>query len=95
MNFRPLGDRIAICPIKTSDTTSGGLIIPEKSKASVMTTTGEVVAVGPGYISNGVRIPLTCKVGDVVIYQDNQWAPIKVEGKDILILPEDALLGIC
>jgi chaperonin GroES len=94
LKFRPLGDRVAVCPIATKETTEGGLIIPEKSKAKVLTTTGTILAVGPGYVSNGVRLPLSCKVGDIVMYQADQWATVKIEGCDILILPEDALLGI-
>ena len=95
MKFRPIGNLIAIREIELPDTTPGGLALPHGTRATVMTTTGEVMAVGPGTIAeNGSRVPLTVKVGDTVVLPSNKWATISVEDLRIMVMPEDALLGI-
>lgn len=58
MKFRTLDDKIAIVPIDSSDSTPGGIMIPAASRSRVLATTGTIVQVGPGYLSNGVRIPV-------------------------------------
>jgi chaperonin GroES len=53
---------------------------------------GEVVAVGPGRIEEGKKIPLTVKVGDKVIFQ---WGDkVSVDGEEYYLVRESEILAV-
>jgi len=72
-NLRPLADKVLIRPLGDEElgtTSPSGIIIPEtieREKAD----RGKIVAAGPGrWDDDGEkRIPMSVKVGDVVIFQ--------------------------
>jgi len=66
VNYRPLGDRVVVEITKRNDDkTSGGLYKPQGNDT---TMTGTVVAIGIGlYTHTGMQIPMSVKVGDVVL----------------------------
>ena len=65
--LQPLGDRVVIRPTKKEEMTKGGIVLPDTVKEKPQE--GEVVAVGPGKLSEeGNRIAMEVKVGDRVIY---------------------------
>jgi chaperonin GroES len=67
MNIKPLGDRVVIKPAPAEERTKGGIILPDTAKEKPVI--GEVVAVGPGKITDeGKKIALEVKVGDKVLY---------------------------
>ncbi len=67
MKLQPLADRLVVRPIEREDVTKGGIVLPDTVKEKPQE--GEVVAVGPGRLSeDGKRIPMDLKVGDIVIY---------------------------
>ena len=54
-NFQPLGERVVVKPIEGEQTTKGGIFLPDTAKEKPQE--GEVVAVGPGRMSDdGNRI---------------------------------------
>src|SRR5690606_4581800 len=64
---QPLADRVVIQPAKEGEAMRGGLYIPDTAKEKP--SQGEVVAVGPGRLSeDGTRLDLDVKVGDKVLY---------------------------
>lgn len=67
-NYKPLGDRVIVKIIKRHDEkTAGGLYKPSGSDTTMM---GEVVSVGNGlFTQTGDSIPMTVKVGDVVLLE--------------------------
>lgn len=68
MNLIPTFDRIIVKPDKP-ELTKGGLYIPDTVKDKAPKYTGKVVAVGLGrHDSNGIRIEMSIKVGDIVLY---------------------------
>jgi chaperonin GroES len=71
--FKPLGDRVLIKPIKQEETkTKSGIIISESMTQS-QKVNGEVVEIGTGIFSqSGEKIPMTVKVGDIVLYEKGQ-----------------------
>jgi chaperonin GroES len=95
MNIRPILDRILVEPIEESDVSPGGIIMvkhePEKPNE------GLVLAVGEGrYDVKAQRIvPLVIKAGDRVLY-DGQFkgTPIMHEGKKLLMMKQEDLLGV-
>ncbi|MCH9010086.1 MAG: co-chaperone GroES [Chloroflexi bacterium] len=63
MNLTPLGDRLIIRPIEEDDERPSGLVIPENAKTK--TQRGEVLAAGPGRLSeDGERIQQDVAVGE-------------------------------
>ena len=67
----PLQDRVVLrVKDRPTGTVAGSLVIPDKYVSK--TLIGEVLAVGPGAIrkKDGVRVPLTLKTGDEVLYHE-------------------------
>ena len=93
MKFRPLHDRVVVRRIEESDRSKGGIIIPETAKEKPQQ--GEVIAVGPGKISDeGKRIAPDVQVGNRVLYGKYSGTEVNVEGEEYLILRESDVLAI-
>ena len=93
MNLKPLGDRIVVDPQEDEESrTPSGLVIPDTAKEKPQL--GDVLAVGPGEIKDGERIPMDVNVGDVVFYSKYGGTEVKVEGVDYLILSARDVLAV-
>lgn len=93
MNFKPLFDNVLIERIEQSNTTKGGVIIPDTAKEKPIE--GKVVAVGSGKTTEaGHLVKLTVKENDVVVFSKWGGTEISIDGKTYLILKESDLLGI-
>jgi len=104
MNIQPLGsltpldDRVLIEPITKEESTKSGIVLPDtldKEKPEQ----GKVIAVGSGRIdNNGNRIPMTVRVGDVVLFTKYGPHEIKINSptgeKEYLIAKEEDILAI-
>ena len=91
MKVHPLADRVAIRPLEETETMRGGLYIPDTAKEKPMQ--GEVVAVGPGRVERGARVPLELKVGDRVLYGKYSGTEVKLDDEEILIVKESDVLA--
>ena len=91
LKVHPLADRVAIRPLEDTETMRGGLFIPDTAKEKPMQ--GEVVAVGPGRVEKGERIPLEVKVGDRVLYGKYSGTEVKLDDEEILIVKESDVLA--
>jgi chaperonin GroES len=91
LKVQPLADRVAIRPLEETETMRGGLYIPDTAKEKPMQ--GEVVAVGPGRIEKGEKIPLELKVGDRVLYGKYSGTEVKIDDEEILIVKESDVLA--
>lgn len=93
MKFKPLGERILIKPLEAKEETKGGILLPETAKEKPQE--GKIVAVGEGRKTDeGKVIPITLKVGDVVLYGKYSGTEITIDGEEYLITKEDEILGI-
>ena len=91
--IKPLEDRIVIKQVEAEQTTASGLVIPDSAKDKPQE--GEVVAVGPGRVSDsGTRIPLDVEVGNTVIYSKFGGTEVKFGGEDYLVLSARDILAI-
>ena len=71
----------------------GGLYIPDTAKEKPQQ--GEVVAVGPGKLSDqGERLSPDVKAGDKVLYGKYSGTEVTVGGAEFLILRESDILAI-
>ncbi len=93
MEIRPLHDKVLIKRLDLSETTEGGIIIPDT--AAEKPQQAEVVAVGRGKIlENGDVIPLDVKKGDRVIFGKYSGSEVSLDGEDYLILSESEILAV-
>ena len=93
MNVRPLHDRVVVRRMEEERTSAGGIVIPDS--AAEKPIQGEVIAVGRGKIleSGDVR-PLDVKVGDRILFGKYSGTEVKLDGKDLLVMREDDIMGI-
>jgi len=88
LNVTPLADRVIVKPLTREEVTKGGIVLPDTAKEKPQE--GEVVAVGPGRLSEdgSKRIPMDVKEGDTVIYAKYAGTEWKYEDEEYLILRE-------
>ena len=90
--LQPLADRVLVKPIEKEEMTKSGIYLPDTAKEKPQE--GEVLAVGPGKISDdGKRIEMDLKVGDVVIYAKYGGTEIKIDDEELIILRESDILA--
>ena len=93
MNVKPMEDRVLLKPMDAEQKTSGGIIIPDNAKEKPQK--GEVIAVGPGKISDkGAKIEMSLKKGDKILYGKYSGTEVSVEGEDYLIMRESDIFAI-
>ena len=93
VNIQPLADRVLVRRLDEEEEQKvGGIIIPDTAKEKPQEA--EVVAVGPGSLDDGKRVPLEVKEGDKVLIGKYSGTEVKIEGEEYLIIREDELLAI-
>ncbi len=91
--IKPLGDRVLVKPAEAKETKKGGIIIPDTAKEKPME--GEVVAVGPGKISDsGTRMEMDIKKGDKVLYGKYSGTEVKIDDVEYLIMSSDDVMAV-
>ncbi len=97
INLTPLGDRIIVLPVSEHERgkeTKSGIFIPETSEKE-RPEQGVVVAVGSGKVTDdGKTLPMSVKVGDVVLFTKYGPDEIKMDGKEYFILSESNVLAV-
>ena len=89
----PLHDRIVVRRIEESETTRGGIIIPDSAKDKPQE--GEVIAVGKCKSNDeGKVFPLDVKAGNRILFGKYSGNEIKIDGEEFLIMKEEEVLGI-
>jgi len=93
IDLEPLADRVIVKPIAREEVSKGGVILPDTAKEKPQE--GEVVAVGPGKLSEdgSKRIPMNVKVGDRVIFAKYSGTEWKYDDEEYLILRESDILA--
>lgn len=92
MKIVPLADRVVIKPLEQESKTKSGIIIPDTAKEK--SQKGKVVAVGKGKYEDGKLVPLSVKLGDIVLYKEYGGDEIKLDGEEVMILKEEDILAI-
>ena len=91
--IQPLADRVVLKALDDSEQMRGGLYIPDTAKEKP--SQGEVVAVGPGKISDdGKRLAMGVKTGDKVLYGKYSGTDVTLDGEEFLILRESDVLAV-
>jgi chaperonin GroES len=93
MTLKPLADRVVVKPSPAEEKTKGGIIVPDTAKEKPVW--GEVIAVGPGRVSDdGKQIPMEVKAGDRVLYGKYSGTEVTVDGEELLIMRESDIFAI-
>ncbi|HEY4526186.1 MAG TPA: co-chaperone GroES [Candidatus Paceibacterota bacterium] len=94
MNFKPLSNHLFLEPLEAEKMTKSGIVLPETAEKE-RPTRGKVLAVGPGKKNDkGEIIPMSVKVGDVVLFKKYGPDEIEIEGKKYLVGEEEDVLAI-
>jgi len=93
LKIRPLADRVVIKVIEETESTPGGIILPDSAREKPQK--GEVLAVGPGKtLEQGSKEEMEVKEGDVVLYTKYGGTDIKVGEEEYKILSARDILAI-
>ena len=92
VKLQPLADRVVVKPSEKEEKTKSGIYLPDTAKEKPQE--GEIIAVGPGRLSDeGKRIAMDVKVGDVVIYAKYGGTEIKIDDEELVLLRESDILA--
>ncbi len=92
-NLKPLGDRVVIEPSPKEKQTKSGIVIPDTAEGKPME--GKIIAIGPGRLNEkGERVPLSVKVGDVVLFKKYGPEEFELEGVKYLVAEEGDLIAV-
>jgi len=93
MNIKPLADRVVVKPLEEEEAKVGNIYIPDTAKEKPQE--GEIVAVGPGKVSDsGEKVKMEVKVGNKVLYGKYSGTEVTIDGEDYLIMRESDILAI-
>ena len=74
--------------------TKSGIVLPDNAEKE-KPIRGKVLAVGPGKMNDkGGRMPMSVKVGDVVLFKKYGPDEIEIDGKKYLVGDEEDILAI-
>ncbi len=92
--LKPLSNKVVIEPAEKETQTKSGIVIPDTAGDS-RPVQGTVIAVGPGKLNDeGKRMPLSVKVGDVVLFKKYGPEEFERDGKKYLVADEDDIIAI-
>ncbi len=89
ISIKPLGDRIVVSPVKESEKTKSGIILPETADKE-KPAQGKVVSIGAGEKIKKSGI----KKGDEIVFEKYAGTEFKIGGVEYKILKEDEILAI-
>ncbi len=90
--IEPLGDRLVIKALPKEEVSRGGIVLPDTAKEKPQE--GEVVAVGPGKLTDdGKRIAMEVKVGDKVLYSKYAGTEFKLDDEELIVMRESDVLA--
>ena len=92
MKLVPLGDRVVLKQLVAEETTKSGIVLPSSSQEKPQYA--EVIAVGPGAVVDGEKIPMEVKVGDKVIVAKYSGTEIKLDNEEYTIVRIADILAV-
>ncbi|GBD33447.1 MAG: molecular chaperone GroES [Gemmatimonadales bacterium] len=92
LKIQPLADRVVVKPLEETEQMRGGLYIPDTAKEKPQQ--GEVIAVGPGRLEKGQRVPMDLKVGQRVLYGKYAGTEVTIDDEQLLIIKESDVLAV-
>lgn len=89
MEIKPTYNKVVVKIDPEIDKSKGGIYIPHLAKAERRSQIGNIVATGPGRITeNGTCIPCCVSVGDRVMVTAYAGVPIQIAEEIYTVLPD-------
>jgi chaperonin GroES len=86
--LRPLGNRVLVQRMESEEKMKGGIILPDSAKKKQ--ETARIVAVGSGKkLDDGKVIPISLKVGDIVLMNKYSGQEVTVDDEEYVVLKVD------
>ena len=92
MTLEPLGDRVVLKFLEAEEKTKGGIILASAAKEKPQVA--EIIAVGPGEVVDGERVPMDVKVGDKVILGKYAGTEVKLDEEEYVVAKQSDILAI-
>ena len=93
MRLKPLNDRVVVKRLEEKEVRKGSIIIPDTAKEKPQE--GEVIAVGPGKVTDDGKLqPMSVKVGDKILFGKYSGSEVKLGEDEVLIMREEDILAI-
>ncbi len=93
VKIRPLGDKLVVEVIEETETTPGGIFIPDSAREKPQK--GKVLAAGAGKtLDNGQKEEMEVKENDIVLFTKYGGTDIKIDNKEYKILSVKDVLGV-
>ena len=92
VKIHPQADRVVVRPLEETEEMRGGLYIPDTAKEKPQQ--GEIVAVGPGRVEKGERVPMELEVGQKVLYGKYSGTEVTFDDEQYLIVKESDVLAV-
>ena len=94
MNLKPLSNHLFIEAIEEEKMSKSGIVLPDTAEKE-KPVRGKIVAAGPGKLNEkGERMPMSVKVGDIVLFKKYGPDEFELDGKKYLVGDEDGILAI-
>jgi len=91
--LQPLGNRVLVKRLPAEESLKGGILLPDSAKQKQ--EQAEVIAVGTGKKDKkGNLIPITVKVGDIVLMEKYSGQDVTLNEEDYIIVKADDLIAI-
>jgi chaperonin GroES len=91
--IKPMGQRVLVQRLEAEEKSAGGIVLPDNAKEKPQEA--EVIELGTGgKDEDGKAIAFTVKKGDTVLISKYGGTEVKLNGKDLLIVSENDILGI-
>ena len=91
--IKPMGQRVLVQRLEAEEKSAGGIVLPDNAKEKPQEA--EVLEIGTGgKDEDGKAIAFTVKKGDIVLISKYGGTEVKLNGKDLLIISENDILGI-
>ena len=91
--LQPLGNRVLLRRLEAETTARGGIILPDSAKKKQ--EQAEVIAVGTGKKdSEGKTIPMTVKVGDIVLMEKYSGQEVTINDEEFFIVRSEEIIAI-
>ncbi|HYO24903.1 MAG TPA: co-chaperone GroES [Lacipirellulaceae bacterium] len=93
MKVVPLGDKLVVKRLESSEKTSGGILLPDAARDKPQQ--GRVLSVGDGkLLPDGARAVHEVSEGDRVVFSSYSGSEVVIDDQELLILSSDDVLAI-
>lgn len=93
MKVVPLGDKLVVKRLESTEKTPGGIVLPDAARNKPQQ--GRVLSVGDGkLLPDGTRSAHEVSEGDRVVFSSYAGTEVSIDDQELLILSADDVLAI-